>query len=92
MANYNVFFVPHGDDGAMQNVLNAFIASHRVCEVDKAAFPDGWSFCVEWLAGDAPSGRSRRRSEEIDYREVWGKEEFERFSELRRRQLSHSRR
>lgn len=90
MAQFNTFFVSHGDDGAMQGALNAFLRSHRVVKVDKAVFPEGWAFCVEWLEGNASSGTPigsafYRLAGKIDYREVLPPEVFEKFAKLRER-------
>ena len=90
MAQFNTFFVSHGDDGAMQGALNAFLRSHRVVKVDKAVFPEGWAFCVEWLEGNAPSGVPAgsafyRLAGKIDYREILSPEVFEKFAKLRER-------
>ena len=84
MARYNTFFVPHGDDGDAQKRLNDFLSSHRVCKVERAVFPDGWAFCVEWLPGDGPSGGGRG-IERVDYMKVLPPEVFARFSLLRDR-------
>ncbi len=83
MARYNMFFVPHGDDGDAQKRLNDFLTCHRVCQVERAAFPDGWAFCVEWLPGDGPSGG--RGVERVDYMKVLPPDVFARFSALRER-------
>ena len=53
MAQYNTFFVPHGDTGTQQETLNAFLRAHRVLKVEKSVFPEGWAFCVEWMDGAA---------------------------------------
>ena len=94
MAQYNTFFIPHGDTGAQQEMLNAFLRSHRVLKVEKSVFPEGWAFCVEWMDGAAaapvaaPFGAYQR--EKIDYMKVLSPEVFTRFSELRKRRKAIS--
>lgn len=84
MAQYNIFFVPHDDDGQAQDSLNSFIRAHRVIKTDRAAFPDGWAFCVEWLEGknNAATGFARNTGK-VDYRDVLDSEAFSRFVKLR---------
>ena len=88
MARYNTFFIPHGDDGDAQKRLNDFLSSHRVCKVERAVFPEGWTFCVEWLPGDGPQGGGGRSAERVDYMKVLPPDEFRRFSALRDRRRS----
>ena len=86
MAQYNTFFVSHSDDGQAQEALNSFIRAHRVIRTDRAAFPDGWAFCVEWLEGknNAASGFAKNTGK-VDYRDVLDPEAFARFVKLRER-------
>lgn len=88
MAQYNTFFIPHGDTGSQQEALNAFLRAHRVLKVEKSVFPEGWAFCVEWMDGAAggtlPPYAAYQR-EKIDYMKVLSPEVFARFSELRKR-------
>lgn len=90
MAQYNTFFIPHGDGGGQQEALNGFIRAHRVMAVEKCVFPEGWAFCVEWLDGPVNGGASATpfaayQREKIDYMKVLPPEVFARFSELRKR-------
>ena len=87
MAQYNTFFVPHGDTGTQQEALNGFLRAHRVLKVDKSVFPEGWAFCVEWMDGAAaaPTPFGAYQREKIDYMKVLSPEVFARFSELRKR-------
>ena len=65
MTQYNTFFIPITDGGEAQSVLNAFLRSHRVLQVEKTVFASGWGFCVEWLDGTPPSAFAAR--ERVDY-------------------------
>ena len=88
MAQYNTFFVPHGDTGTQQETLNAFLRAHRVLKVEKSVFPEGWAFCVEWMdgaAGGVQPPYAAYQREKIDYMKVLPPEVFARFSELRKR-------
>ena len=55
--------------------------------MDKAVLEGGWTFCVEWLAGDAPSpvGRRGGGAPKIDYMKVLPPDVFARFAVLRER-------
>jgi len=96
-----VFAIPmEGEPDALEE-LNVFLRSHRVLSVEKAAVVDHgrhyWAICVEYLprrvgepsAGPtgAAGGNNKPR---LDYREILGKDEFERFARLRllRKQLA----
>ena len=88
MAQYNTFFIPHGDAGGQQEALNAFLRGHRVLKVEKSVFPEGWAFCVEWMdgtAGGASTPFAAYQREKVDYMKVLPPEVFARFSELRKR-------
>ena len=88
MAQYNTFFIPHGDAGIQQELLNVFLRSHRVLKVEKGVFPEGWAFCVEWMDGTAGGGSLALppyAREKVDYMKVLSPEAFARFSELRKR-------
>ena len=87
MVQYNTFFVPLRDGGEAQAVLNAFLRSHRVLQVEKNVFTEGWGFCVEWMEGSSSGGANEnwRKNPRIDYREVLEPVVFERFAKLRER-------
>ena len=87
MVQYNTFFVPLSDTGERQDALNAFLRSHRVLQVQRNAFAEGWGFCVEWMEGKALGGATEnwRKSPRLDYREVLEPVVFERFAKLRER-------
>lgn len=87
MVQYNIFFVPITDGGESQNALNAFLRGHRVLQVQKNAFAEGWGFCVEWLEGpkSGVANENWRKNPRIDYREVLEAVVFERFARLRER-------
>ena len=86
MVQYNTFYIPLTDDGEAQAQLNAFLRSHRILQVERQAFRDGWGFCVEWMDGTQPSkvnGELWRKTQRVDYREILEPAAFERFSKLR---------
>ena len=87
MVQYNTFYIPLTDTGEIQSQLNAFLRSHRVLQVERHAFEQGWGFCVEWMDGTSSSLGSEnwRKTPRIDYKEVLSVDEFERFSRLRER-------
>ena len=78
--------VMHGE--AETERLNAFLAMHRVVQVEKAFCQDpaGWSVLVEFLDGPveaAPSGKSGNSKKRIDYKEVLDPASFQIFAALR---------
>ena len=91
MSQFNTFLVPLNDSGAAQEQLNLFLRTHRVLQVERAAFPSGWAFCVEWIdgtgAGNGGGGPLPfyRAVPKVDYREVLSPEVFARFAKLRER-------
>lgn len=87
MIQFNTFFVSITDGGEAQNALNAFLRAHRVLQVQKNAFVEGWGFCVEWMEGANSGGANEnwRKNPRIDYREVLEAVVFERFAKLRER-------
>lgn len=88
MSQYNTFFIPHSDDGAEQESLNSFLRTHRVLQVERQAFPQGWAFCVEWIErGGGTGGRTAygKPGPKVDYREVLDAASFGRFAKLRER-------
>lgn len=66
MAFFQTFFIGNYATPEEQDALNDFIHSHRVLTVSKQVFPEGWSFCVEWIEGEktiaVPTGLDYRRS------------------------------
>ena len=87
MVQYNTFYVPLTDAGEAQAQLNAFLRSHRILQVERQAFRDGWGFCVEWMENSAHrvEHETWRKASKVDYKEVLTPEVFERFSKLRER-------
>lgn len=85
MVQYNTFYIPNTDTGEFQEHLNAFLRSHRVLQVERQAFRDGWGFCVEWMEGVSSKGGDGnwRKAPSVDYKEVLEPEIFEKFSKLR---------
>ena len=78
------FLVPFADGGGALDEMNAFLRSHRILKVDKAFSESGWSFCVEWLEGEATASGWKKKPR-IDWREKLEPEVFERFAKLRER-------
>ena len=85
MVQYNTFYISNNDTGELQEQLNAFLRSHRVLQVERQAFRDGWGFCVEWMKGVSFKGGdvNWRKAPRVDYKEVLSPEIFEKFSKLR---------
>ena len=76
------------DEGQAQERLNSFLRSHRVLQVLRRDFPEGWGFCIEWMdgtAGGAGTPFAAYQREKVDYMKVLPPEVFARFSELRKR-------
>lgn len=80
-----ILTVPIYGGEAMEEVLNVFLRSHRVLQVEQRLVetPGGaaWSFCIRYF-GEADV---LARGEERDYRKELGDEAFERFKALRTR-------
>ena len=90
MAQFNTFYIPMDDDGAMAERLNVFLRSHRIMSVRQRDFPEGWGFCVEWIDGEAARSASAPyqfpyQCEKVDYMKVLSPDEVKRFSEYRTR-------
>ncbi len=72
------------DGGDKAEELNRFLRSHRILQVERAVFPAGWGFCVEWMDGGTVNS-SLRSTSRVDYREVLAPDVFARFAALRTR-------
>jgi superfamily II DNA helicase RecQ len=90
MMRLKFFWIPAMDCAAAEEEVNAFLASHRVVQVEKhfqaAPMPSGWALCVQWISGgEAGGGRERvdGRSEKVDYRAVLDAPTFQIFAALR---------
>lgn len=81
------FMVPVKNPVSAESELNAFLRSQRVLTVRKEFIADGgnsfWSFCVEFLDGQAGSQGAGTKLGKVDYREIMKPEEFAVFSRLR---------
>jgi superfamily II DNA helicase RecQ len=77
--------VPVGDTGSALEELNAFLAGHRVLDVQQQFYQNdrgaGWSFCIRYL--QTAAGSSGPSKAKVDYREVLDADEFIRFARLR---------
>ena len=84
MSQFSIFFVPVKGDERSEEALNLCLRTRRVLQVERHVFPDGWTFCVEWLDGEggvkAPFVRNPQR---VDYRDVLPEPVFVRFAKLR---------
>ncbi|MBR3582511.1 MAG: HRDC domain-containing protein [Kiritimatiellae bacterium] len=90
MTLYRTFFVPHTGGEAAQEAMDAFIRGHRTLAVERAVFPNGWAFCVEWMEGAGPSApvpAAGFRGGKVDYREVLEPAAFDRFVRLRKARM-----
>jgi len=80
---YRVFAIPVTGSSDLEDELNQFLRSHRIVSVQKTVeVVDGaprWCFCLEYLEGGAPTGRSKR----VDYKEHLSEEDFAVFARLR---------
>ena len=84
MSQFSIFFVPVKGDERSEEALNLCLRTRRVLQVERHVFPDGWTFCVEWMDGEgggkAPFVRNPQR---VDYRDVLPEPVFVRFAKLR---------
>ena len=71
-----------GDDEG-ESALNAFLANHRVVDVERRLHEGGlgvfWVFCVSYLDGEVPT----KRRDKPNYRDTLSEEAFARFEALR---------
>ena len=81
-----IFTIPSADSGALQAEMNAFLAGHRVLEIEQKFFQNDnggcWSFCVRYINGGAPPAQSYS-GKKTDYREILNEKDFAVFSKLR---------
>lgn len=89
---FHFFRVCATDPARDQDVLNQFVAAHRVTAIDRHLVSSGsdsaWVFCLTVADGPGPlpasvrsdSGRSKAR---LDYRELLEPDAFARFARLR---------
>lgn len=84
-----IFTIPLTANVDEQEEMNRFLRANKVLTVQKEYDQNRgvWTFAVEFLPVSAGSKMAENRSagEKVDYKEVLGAEEFERFSEYRRR-------
>ena len=86
---FQIFSLPLSSGPADAEVLNRFLRTHRVLQVERRLIEMGpqsvWSFCVEYLeqvdVPGVPGGKGNRES--VDYRAVLSAVEFAVFSRLR---------
>ena len=83
-----LFTIPASDTGEQIQQFNAFLANHKVLEVEQKFFQNEkgayWCFCVRYLEGLQPQKQSQTGfKQKIDYKEVLNEQEFAVFSLLR---------
>ena len=81
------FSVPvHGGDEAAE-ILNRFLAGHRVLSMDRSFVQDGpnsaWSFCVHFESSEGRPDLPPGKRPKVDYREVLNEQDFAIFARLR---------
>ena len=80
-----ILTVPLGDPGSVLQELNAFLAGHRVLDMQQQFYQNeqgaGWSFCIRYL--QTVAGGVGPPKAKVDYRQVLGEDEFIRFARLR---------
>ena len=95
--SFRVFLIPvlYGEDATEE--LNAFVASHRIADIERKWIDQGtqsaWAFCVEYVLASptiASNPRSQLSRNRIDYNTILSPDEFTIFSLLRelRKELS----
>lgn len=81
-----IFTIPVIGGEKDNDSMNAFLAGHKVVELDKEMVVlsnmNYWTFCIKYLQGDTP-GRNLKYPEKVDYRTILNEEEFKRFSNFR---------
>jgi len=84
MSQFSIFFVPLKGDERNEEALNLCLRTRRVLQVERHVFPEGWTFCVEWLEGeDGGKPQFVRNPQRVDYRDVLPEPVFLRFVKLR---------
>jgi superfamily II DNA helicase RecQ len=89
-----LFTIPAFDDGGQLQALNAFMANHKVLEVEQKFFQNDkgayWCFCVRFIDGVQVNQVPQPFKPKIDYKEVLNESQFAVFSLLRqcRKQLA----
>ena len=79
------FTIPIYDSGEMLDEMNKFLSINKVLEVVQyfCQSEKCWCFCVKYLPQLAPSNATMTTNK-VDYKQVLGEKEFERFSILRK--------
>ena len=84
MSQFSIFFVPLKGDERSEEAMNLCLRTRRVLQVERHVFPEGWTFCVEWLEGeDGGKPQFVRNPQRVDYRDVLPEPVFLRFVKLR---------
>jgi superfamily II DNA helicase RecQ len=87
--SFRFFVIPINQDGEAEAQLNAFLASHKVLNIDRRWVDQGsqsfWSFCIDYLP-QGGKGKEAIRAEQrdrVDYKEKLPPEQFRVFAALR---------
>ncbi len=85
---YKVFSLPAIGDESAEEALNAFLAQHKVIQVDRQFITQGglsyWSLCVCYQANtNSRFAKSANKKAPIDYKEVLTEPQFAQFAALR---------
>lgn len=89
-----LFTIPAFDNGEQLQALNAFMANHKVLEVEQKFFQNDkgayWCFCVRYIEGVPAHQAAQSFKPKTDYKEVLSEPQFAVFSLLRqcRKQLA----
>jgi superfamily II DNA helicase RecQ len=81
-----IFTIPSADSGSLQAEMNAFLAGHRVLEIEQKFYQNEnggyWTFCVRYINGGSSSS-PQYIGKKVDYREILNDKDFAVFSKLR---------
>lgn len=88
-----IFTIPSYSGEAENDLLNKFLATHRIIDVQQAydSSACAWSFCIKYIDSPLRSEQTTSSSSsKVDYKNLLSEPEFARFSALRsiRKQLS----
>lgn len=83
-----LFTIAASDSGEQLQTFNAFLANHKVLEVEQKFFQNEkgayWCFCVRYLEGLQPQKQAQTGfKQKVDYKEILNEQEFAVFSLLR---------
>ncbi len=88
-----IFSVPIVGGEQENEMLNKFLATHRVIDVQQVPVADRfWSFCVRYVNSPGTESASAQSSAKKDYKKILSEASFSRFSRLReaRKRIANS--